>query len=312
MSAIAFAPATVANVACGFDVLGLALEKPGDTVTAERSDEPGVSLAGIEGDGGRLTLDPDANTATVAAKHLLTTRAADPSLGVRITVAKGLPLASGMGSSAASAVAAVVAVDHLLELGASRTDLLTSALEGERMAAGAGHADNAAACLYGGFVLVRPGEKPDVIRLPVPEGLSVAVVRPHREVSTKDSRVLLGKVVQLDNAVAQWANVGALVSGLYTEDWELISRALVDHVAEPVRSENVPAFADVKRAALDEGALGCSLSGSGPSMFALCRDLEIARRVAARMRSTFAERAGLEADEHVSSVSDQGARVCDS
>ena len=309
MSAKAFAPATVANVACGFDVLGLAITKPGDTVVAEHVDEPGVSLTSITGEDGRLSLDPEKNTATVAASHLLEQKNVDPSVGVGIAITKGLPLASGMGSSAASAVAAVVAVNHLLELEATRAELLKSALEGERVAAGAGHADNAAACLYGGFVLVRSAEPLDVIQLPIPEGLAVAVVRPHLEVSTKDSRVLLGDVVKLESAVAQWANLGALVAGLYTEDWELIARTLVDHVAEPVRSEKVPAFDDVKRAALDEDALGCSLSGSGPSMFALCRDLDTAERVARRMRSTFRARASLEADEHVSPVCGQGARI---
>lgn len=309
MSAKAFAPATVANVACGFDVLGLAIDEPGDTVVAERTDEPGVSLTSIDGENGRLPLDPETNTATVAARHLLEQKNVEPSVGVGIALTKGLPLASGMGSSAASAVAAVVAADHLLELGANRAELLKSALEGERVAAGAGHADNAAACLYGGFVLVRSAETLDVIQLPIPDGLAVAVVRPHLEVSTKDSRVLLGDVVKLESAVAQWANLGALVAGLYTEDWELIARSLVDHVAEPVRSENVPAFDDVKRAALDEGALGCSLSGSGPSMFALCRDLDTAERVAHRMRSTFRDRASLDADEHVSPVSGRGARI---
>lgn len=309
MSAKAFAPATVANVACGFDVLGLAMDEPGDTVVAERADEPGVSLTSISGEDGRLPLDPETNTATVAASHLLEQKNVDPSVGVAVALTKGLPLASGMGSSAASAVAAVVAVDHLLELRASRAELLKSALEGERVAAGAGHADNAAACLYGGFVLVRSVETLDVIQLPIPDGLAVAVVRPHLEVSTKDSRVLLGDVVKLESAVAQWANLGALVSGLYTEDWELIARALVDHVAEPVRSQNVPAFDDVKRAALDEGALGCSLSGSGPSLFALCRDLDTAERVAHRMRSAFRDRASLEADLYVSPVSQQAARI---
>jgi len=159
-------------------------------------------------------------------------------------------------------------------------------------------------------VLVRSAT--DVIELPIPNGLAVALVRPHIEVSTRDSRVLLGDVVELERAVAQWANVGALVAGLYTEDWELIARSLVDHVAEPVRSQNVPGFHDVQRAALDEGALGCSLSGSGPSVFALCRELDTARRVASRMRSTFRERAGLDADEHVSAICTRGARVCGS
>lgn len=310
MSAKAFAPATVANVACGFDVLGLAIDEPGDTVTAERADEPGVALGSIDGENGRLSLDPETNTATVAASHLLEQKNVDPSVGVSIALTKGLPLASGMGSSAASAVAAVVAVDQLLGLRASRAELLQSALEGERVAAGgAGHADNAAACLYGGFVLVRSAVPLDVIQLPIPDGLAIAVVRPHLEVSTKDSRALLGDVVKLESAVAQWANLGALVAALYTKNWELIAKSLVDHVAEPLRSDNVPAFADVKRAALDEGALGSSLSGSGPSLFALCRDLDTAKRVAHRMHSTFRDRASLEADVHVSPVSERGARI---
>lgn len=309
MTSQAFAPATVANVACGFDVLGLALSEPGDTVVAERVDEPGVTLAAIEGDDGRLPRDPAANTATVAARDLLERRNVDASVGVRLELHKGLPLESGMGSSAASAVAAVVAVDHLIDLESTREQLLLSALAGERMAAGAGHADNAAASLYGGFVLVRPAEVLDVVRLPIPEGLSIALVRPHLEVSTKDSRILLGDVVKLHAAVAQWANLGALIAALYSEDWDLMSRALEDHIAEPIRSQAVAGFYDVKRAALDEGALGCSLSGSGPSMFALCRSLEIAERVSDRMSATFADAAGIEADRHVCGISAQGARI---
>lgn len=309
MTSSAFAPATVANVACGFDVLGLAVTEPGDTVIAERVDEPGVALASIEGDGGRLARDPAANTATVAARHLIELKRVDPSVGIRIELHKGLPLESGMGSSAASAVAAVVAVDHLLGLEATSLELLVSALAGERVAAGAGHADNAAASLYGGFVLIRPATELDVVRLPIPEGLAVALVRPHREVSTKDSRVLLGSVVKLSDAVAQWANLGALVAGLYSENWELISRSLEDHIAEPIRSQAVPGFHEVQRAAREEGALGCSLSGSGPSMFALCRNLEIAERVSRRMAETFTNAAGLESDRYVSPISERGAHI---
>jgi homoserine kinase len=312
MTAKAFAPATVANVACGFDVLGLTLAEPGDTVTTTRADEPGIALATIEGDDGRLPREPTRNTATVAARDLMERMNVAPDVGVRVELQKGLPLESGMGSSAASAVAAVVAVDHLLGLGATRLQLLTSALEGERIAAGAGHGDNAAASLYGGFVLVRPAHAPselEVVPLPIPEGLAIALVRPHLEVSTKDSRVLLGDVVKLESAVAQWANLGALVAGLYSEDWELVSRSLEDHIAEPIRSQAVPGFHDVKRAALDEGALGAGLSGSGPSMFALCRDLDTAERASKRMVETFANAAGLESDRHVSPISARGAHI---
>lgn len=305
----AFAPATVANVACGFDVLGLALEQPGDTVTVELTDEPGLVLASIDGDQGRLSREPDKNTATVAARKILERDPRGASLGIRLALRKGLPLASGMGSSAASAVAAALAVSHVLELPLGYADLLAAALEGERVVAGAAHADNAAACLYGGLVLVRSSDPLDVVRLPIPSGLSVAVLRPHLEMSTRDSRVLLGDQVRLKDAVRQWANLGALVAGLYASDLDLISRSLVDSVAEPVRAPYVPGFFQVKRAALAAGALGSSLSGSGPSIFALCRDLESASSVSRKMAEAFADAAQLEWDLHVSKVSPSGARL---
>lgn len=305
----AFAPATVANVACGFDVLGLALEQPGDFVTVELKEEPGLVITSIDGDGGRLSRETDKNTATVAAQKILERDGRGTALGIRLELRKGLPLASGMGSSAASAVAAALAVSDLLKLPLGYADLLAAALEGERVVAGAAHADNAAACLYGGLVLVRSSDPLDVVRLPIPLGLSVAVLRPHLEMSTKDSRVLLGDQVRLKDAVRQWANVGALVAGLYSGDLDLISRSLVDSVAEPIRSRYVPGFSEVKRAALAAGALGASLSGSGPSIFALCRDLESASSVSGKMAEAFADAGPVGWDLHVSKVSSQGARL---
>jgi homoserine kinase len=305
----AFAPATVANVACGFDVLGLALEEPGDTVVAELADEPGLVLTEISGDQGRLSREPGKNTATVAALRILERAQGGASLGIRLVLRKGLPLASGMGSSAASAVAAALAVKDLLRLPLGLPELLAASLEGERVVAGAGHPDNAAACLYGGVVLVRSTDPLDVVRLPIPPGLSVAVLRPHLEMSTKESRILLGDQVPLKDAVRQWANVGSLVAGLYSGDLNLVSRSLVDFVAEPIRSRQVPGFLEVKRAAIAAGALGSSLSGSGPSIFALCRDLESASSVSRRMAEAFANAARLEWDLHVSMVSPRGARV---
>jgi len=304
----AFAPATVANVGCGFDVLGLALEQPGDTVSCERGDVAGVSLDAIDGDGGRLPKSPDANTASVAILRLLE-RAGREQTPIRVRLSKGLPLASGMGSSAASAVAAVVAANELLELGADPYELLTCALAGERVAAGAGHADNAAASLFGGFVLVRSLDPLDVVQLPVPEGLSVALVRPHLELKTKDSRTFLGDTVPLDRAVSQWANLGALVAGLYRNDFELIARAVVDHIAEPVRAEHVPGFHAVQQAALRSGAMGCSLSGSGPSVFALCRDRESAEQVSSAMANAFETQADLPTDQYHGAISASGARL---
>ena len=305
----AFAPATVANVACGFDVLGLALDEPGDTVSVALADEPGLLITEITGDQGRLSRDPEKNTATVAAQKILERDPRRGSLGIRLELRKGLPLASGMGSSAASAVAAALAVSDLLRLPLAYPELLAAALEGERVVAGAGHADNAAACLYGGLVLVRSTDPLDVVRLPLPPGLSVALLRPHLEMSTRESRVLLGDQLRLKDAVRQWANVGGLVSGLYSGDLDLVSRSLVDSVAEPIRSRYVPGFSEVKRAAIAAGALGSSLSGSGPSIFALCRDLESAHSVSRKMAEAFADAARLEWDLHVSKVSPRGARL---
>lgn len=304
----AFAPATVANVACGFDVLGLALEAPGDVVLAQRDDARGIVLGSVSGDGGRLPREAEQNTATVAARKLLD-RLGVEAPGLRLDLRKGLPLASGMGSSAASAVAAVVAVDRLLDLRSPEEELLLAALEGERVVSGSRHADNAAACLYGGFVLVRSIEPVDVVRLPVPEGLSVAVLRPHLEMSTRDSRLLLGDRVELANAVSQWANLGALVAALYENDLDLVSRSLVDVVAEPLRAPRVPGFAEVQRAALDAGALGASLSGSGPSIFALCGDPERAEEAGRRMREALTKASGLHSDLYVSPICPRGARA---
>ncbi len=305
----AFAPATVANVACGFDVLGLALEEPGDTVTVELADEPGVVITEILGDDGRLSREPEKNTATLAARKLLERVPNGSALGIRLLLRKGLPLASGLGGSAASAIAAALAVRDLLQLPLGYPEILAAALEGERVVAGAGHADNAAACLYGGLVLVRSADPLDIVSLPIPSGLSVAILRPHLEMSTRQSRVLLGDQVLLKDAVRQWANVGGLVAGLYAGDLDLVSRSLVDSVAEPIRSRHVPGFSEVKRAAIAAGALGSSLSGSGPSIFALCRDLESAHAASRKMAEAFKDATRLEWDLHVSRVSPRGARV---
>lgn len=303
----AFAPATVSNVACGFDVLGFAVAKLGDRVTARRTHEPGVRIARITGDDGRLPLDAARNTAGVAASALLTARGI--SAGVEISLHKGLPLASGLGSSAASAVAAVVAVNALFDLQAPPDELLHCAVEGERVACGAAHADNAAPCLYGGFVLVRSTQPIDVVRLPVPKDLACAVLSPRLEVATRAARAVLGDAVPLAAAVTQWANVGALVSALYTDDYPLMGRALHDAVAEPRRAALVPGFQAVKRAAIEAGALGCSLSGSGPAMFALCRGAAEARRVAGAMVSALKGATTGECSAIVTDLPAPGARI---
>ncbi|MEM7349755.1 MAG: homoserine kinase [Acidobacteriota bacterium] len=301
-----FAPGSVSNVACGFDVLGFAIEEPGDEVVVSERQAPGVELREVIGDDGRLPRDAERNTASVAVRTLL--EAAGSTRGVALSLYKKMPLSSGLGSSAASGVAAVYGTNQLLGLGASREELLRCAMVAEQVACGSAHADNAAPSLFGGWVLIRSSDPPDVVELPVPEGLSCAVVRPHIEVETRASRGLLGDTVPLRAAVSQWGNLGALVAGLYSGDLELIARSLVDAIAEPKRAVLVPGFREAQTAARDHGALGCSLSGSGPSVFALCASRGDAEKVTAAMAQAF-ERRGLTSDRHVSRVGAEGARL---
>ena len=308
-SVTAFAPATVSNVGCGFDVLGFALEGPGDEVTARIVADAGgdVSIDDIVGDGGRLPREASRNTAGVAARALLAALGETRSLA--LTIRKGLPLASGLGGSAASAAAAVVAVDAVLGAGAPRDLLIACALEGERLGAGSAHPDNVAPCICGGFVLVRHPHPLDIVPLPVPAGLTAAVVHPDLEIETARARALLGDTVPLADAIRQWANVGALVDGLHRGDFALIGRALDDAIAEPRRAPLVPGLAEIKRAAVDAGALGCGLSGSGPSLFALCPSVEAAQRVARAMSAAVTLHIGTGVDAYVSPIAAAGARV---
>jgi homoserine kinase len=308
-SVTAFAPATVSNVACGFDVLGFALGTPGDTVTA-RLAPSGVRIAEITGDSGRLPRDAARNTAGVAAQALLARLG--ERRGVELSIRKGLPLSSGLGGSAASAVAAVVAVDALFEARSALETLMTCAFEGERVGAGSAHGDNIAPCLYGGFVLVRSATPPDIVRLPVPDGLVAVVVHPDLEIHTSRARALLGDSVRLVDAIQQWANLGAFVDALHRSDYALLARSLEDRIAEPRRAALVPGLAVIKQAALDAGALGCSLSGSGPSLFALCRGDEVARRVAAAMAAVVVKFIGTEPQTYVSAIAPHGAGVVSS
>jgi homoserine kinase len=303
----AFAPATVSNVGCGFDVLGFALEEPGDFVSARPLDGGGVHIESIVGDEGRLPLDPARNTAGAAAQALLARLGSVH--GVTLVIRKGMPLASGIGSSGASAVAAVVAVNELFGRPAPIDVLLACAMEGEIAGCGAAHPDNVGPSLLGGFLLARSANPPDLVRLPVPNGLSCALLHPHTEVSTRSARALLGDTVALGAAVRQWGNVGALVAGLFLNDLALVSRAIEDHVAEPKRASLVPGLEEVKHAAKVAGALGCSLSGAGPSIFALCASLDDARRVGEGMRDAYTRAAGVQSDLWVSAAGAQGARI---
>jgi homoserine kinase len=302
-----FAPATVANVSCGFDIFGFAIEEPGDVVEIQRRDEPGVVIKDIFGDEGRLPRKAEKNTVTGVMLHLLK-HLGIQDFGCEVTLHKNMPLGSGMGSSAASAVAGVIAMNELLDCPLSRAELLPFAMEGERIASGSAHADNVGPALLGGFVIIRSYTPLDVFSIPVPKDLYCTLVHPDIEINTKDARYILRNEVSLKNTISQMGNVAGLVAGLMKEDYDLISRSMVDVIIEPVRSILIPEFNRVKQAALDHGALGCSISGSGPSMFALSRGIENAQKVGKVMKSTFLE-AGIESSTHVSLINQGGPVV---
>lgn len=301
-----YAPGSVSNVACGYDTLGFALDEPGDIVVAAPYDD-GVTIAAVHGDEGRLSRESERNTAGAAALALL--QRLETTRGVSLTIHKGLPLASGIGSSGASAVAAVVATNELLGRLAPMEMLLECAMIGEQVGCGARHPDNVSPSLYGGFILARSVDPPDIVRLPVPQGLACVVLHPRMEIETGAARRLLGDQVPLRDAVRHWANVGALVASLYTSDLPLLSRSLVDVIAEPKRAALVPGFAEVKAAAVAAGALGCSLSGSGPSVFALAASLDLARAAGEAMHRAFDAASPVGADLWVCPVGRQGARI---
>jgi homoserine kinase len=301
-----FAPATVANVASGFDVLGFALDSPGDAVTVTRVPGTAVAVTAIIGDGGKLPRDPKKNTAAVAVTGFL--EKMGRPFGVEISLEKRMPLSSGLGSSAASAVAAVFAVNIVAGRPLPPRELLPFTMEAERAACGSAHADNVAPSLLGGFVLIRSYDPLDVIQLPVPAGLCCAVAHPHTELRTEDARKILKKEVRLADAIRQWGNLAALVAALFNGDLSLLGRSLQDVVAEPARSLLIPGFAAVKSAALAAGALGCSISGSGPSVFALCASTEDSARAGNAMVAAFRE-AGLGSDLYLSAVNTKGPVV---
>ncbi|WP_215223261.1 homoserine kinase [Echinicola shivajiensis] len=300
----AFAPATVANVSCGFDILGFAVEELGDKVSVSLSDQPGVRVVSIEGDGGRLPYESEKNTCSVAIQALVDH--VDFKGGIEISLSKGLPLGSGMGSSAASSVAALVAANSLLGEPLERKDLLPFAMKAEGVACGAEHADNVAPSLLGGFVLIRSYKPLDVTRLHVPDGLYCTLVHPHLELNTADSRSVLRQQVSLKDAIIQSGNIAGLVAGLFQEDMGLISRSLQDVIAEPSRSVLIPGFDEIKEAIKDAGALGSGISGSGPTTFILSPTREIAQKASEICREVF-NKIGLEVDLYVSAVNVRGA-----
>jgi homoserine kinase len=304
----AFAPATVANVCCGFDVLGFAVNFPGDEVMLTLNMSQEVTLSKIVGDGGRLPLDATKNTAGVAVQSFL--KSIGKRQGVEIELYKNLPLGSGMGSSAASGVAALVAINYLMGNPLTREQLVVHAMEAERIACGSAHADNVAPCLMGGFVLVRDYNPLDVIKIPATKNLYATLVHPHIELKTSDSRRVLKPTVNLKDAIAQTGNIAGLMIGLMGKDYSLISRSLQDKIAEPIRSAFIPGFEQVREVAVKAGALGSGISGSGPTMFALSPDHALAEKVGEVMLLEFLKNK-LKSEVYVSKVNQEGARILD-
>jgi len=302
--ATAFAPASIGNVAVGYDVLGGVLDiDVGDRVTVRRIDEPVVRIAGIGGRDMDLPDDPAANTATAGLLQWLEdTR---PGHGFAVTIDKGIPLGSGMGGSAASAVGAVVAANAVATNPVSDDDLFRYALIGESLASGSIHPDNVAPCLYGGLVLTRETDPPDPIRIPVPESVRAVLVHPHRTVETRAARRCIPSDIPLDEVVRQTAHLGAFIAGCYRNDLDLIGRSLRDGILEPRRADLVPGFADVQASAMEAGALGCSLAGAGPSVFAWARAAD-ARTVRDAMTGAFADHQ-VPADAYISPVNGPGS-----
>jgi len=302
----ASAPATVANVSCGFDIFGLALEAPADEVIITLTDSPEVIVSKIEGDQGRLPKESHKNTSSVAVKAYLEAIKSDN--GATIELYKKLPLGSGLGSSAASAAAALVAINYLYDNPLSRMELLPFAMEAERVACGSAHADNVAPSLLGGFVLIRSYSPLDVVNIPTPLDLYFTLIHPHLELKTEDSRRILRANVPMKDAITQWGNVAGLVAGLMKSDYALIGRSLVDVVAEPSRSVLIPGFDSIKTMASHNGALGCGISGSGPTLFTVCQDRTLAEKIGKHAQAIF-KGCSLESDIYVSQINPEGAKV---
>ena len=303
-----FAPATVANLGPGFDVLGLALSSPGDLIEAELTPDGGVEIVEITGDGGILSRDSEKNVAAVAAAAVL--RHARSSHGLRMRLHKQMPLASGLGSSGASSAAGAFVANELLGRPLPVGDVVLCAMEGERPASGTPHADNVAPSVMGGIVLVRSYEPFEVVALPVPDTLHISVVHPQCEVSTAEARKLVnGRKFALDEIVPNLGNIAGFVAALASGDLGLLGRSINDRLVEPLRARLIPGFDAVKQAALDAGALGCSIAGSGPSVFALVGNADAAQAVGAAMQAAFRSSAGLNSTLYAGKVASQGARV---
>lgn len=298
-----FCPATIANLNCGFDVMGLCLEGIGDEMIIRKVAEKGIRITKISG--ADLPLETEKNVAGVAGLALL--HATQSEYGFEIEIHKKIKAGSGIGSSSASAAGAVFGINELLDIPFTKNELVYFAMKGEVVASGSEHADNVAPCLLGGFTLVRGYDPLDVIKIESPSEIYAVVLHPHIEVKTSDARAVLKPEIPLKDAITQWGNLGGLIAGLYTKDYELIGRSLTDVIVEPARMHLIPNFEEVKKAALQNGALGSGISGAGPSIFALCKGESSANAVAKSMSDAY-QNTGIAFDIHISKVNDEGTK----
>ena len=303
--AVAFAPASVGNVAVGFDVLGCSVPAIGDKVTARRITERRVRIAGISGVTTELPTDAARNTAGIAVSALMEALQLDHGFELRIE--KGIPLGSGLGGSAASAVAAVVAANALLAEPVDKLRLLRFAMQGEAITSGTVHVDNVAPSLYGGLILTVGIDDPIVKRIPVPKGVRCVLVHPHIELTTRTARQILGPTVRLSDVIWQQANLAGFLAGCFTGDLRLIRASLQDVLIEPQRKKLIPGFERAQEAAMTNGALGCSISGAGPTVFAWCEEPRAEAVCRAIVHAFQSE--GLASDRWISRVDDVGAQV---
>ena len=299
-----FSPATVANVACGYDVLGFCLDTIGDEMVIRKSQEKGIRITKIEGFD--LPFNVEENVAGVSALAMY--NAIDVDFGFEIEIYKNIKPGSGIGSSAASAVGSVFGMNELIGKPFNKTQLTAFAMKGEAIASQCEHADNLAPALFGGFTLVKSVKPLEVLQLPTPKDIFAVVIHPQIEIKTSESRAILPSKVELKNAINQWANVGSLVHALHTNNYDLLSRSLQDHVVEPYRSQLIPYFKEVKQAALDSGALGCSISGAGPSIFTLNKGLDSANRVKHAMQNIY-DKTTIDFEIYVTKINEEGVKI---
>ncbi|WMI67421.1 homoserine kinase [Mangrovimonas sp. YM274] len=299
-----FSPATVANVACGFDVMGFCLDAVGDEMIVKKSAQKGIRITKIEGYD--LPLEAEKNVAGVAALALL--EDAKPEFGFDIEIYKNIKPGSGIGSSSASASGSVYAINELLGRPYNKTQLSYFAMKGEALASGCEHADNIAPGIFGGFTLVKSIDPLEILEIPTPTELYATIVHPQIEIKTSEARAILPKDIPLQKAITQWANLGSLVHGLHTNDYELISKSLHDVVIEPYRSTLIPYFQEVKALAQKHGALGSGISGSGPSIFILSKGEDIANKVAHAAEALYSK-TNLDFNIHVSKINTQGIKT---